>query len=296
MSAVLRAEGLGRRYGKRWALSDCTLDIPAGHIVGLVGPNGAGKTTLLKLAAGQLTPTTGGITVLGGSPGAGPGQLAKVGFVAQDTPTYAGLSIAEHLKLGARLNPGWDDALARERIERLGLDPARKAGKLSGGQRAQLALTLGLAKRPELLLLDEPVAALDPLARREFLQSLMEAAVDQRLSVVLSSHLVSDVERTCDYLIVLVDSRVQVAGEVEELLAAHHRLTGPRRDPARLPADQHVVSASHTDRQSTFLVRTDAPIHDPAWTVSQVSLEDLILAYLHKSAATRRRPALEVQR
>lgn len=296
MTAVLRAQGLGKKYGRRWALADCTLDIPSGHVVGLVGPNGAGKTTLLNIACGQLSPTAGTIEVLGGSPGSGPDQLAKVGFVAQDTPTYSGLSVNEHLKLGAKFNPGWDDALARDRIERLGLDLDRKAGKLSGGQRAQLALTLGIAKRPELLILDEPVAALDPLARREFLQILMEAAADQQLSVILSSHLVSDLERSCDYLIVLVDSRVQVAGEVDELLATHHRLTGPRRDPARLPGDQSVISASHTDRQSTFIVRTDAPIHDPVWSVSQVGLEDLVLAYMSKSAESGRRPVLEVQR
>ncbi|MEO3859038.1 ABC transporter ATP-binding protein [Acrocarpospora sp. B8E8] len=296
MTAVLRTQGLGKRYGKRWALADCTLDIPAGHVVGLVGPNGAGKTTLLNLASGLMTPTSGSITVLGGRPGASPAQMARVGFVAQDTPTYSGLSVADHLRFGARLNPGWDDGLARERIARLDLDPARKAGKLSGGQRAQLALTLGIAKRPDLLILDEPVAALDPLARREFLQGLMEAAAEHELSVVLSSHLVSDVERACDYLIVLVDSRVQVAGEVEELLATHHRLTGPRRDPARLPADQHVISASHTDRQSTLIIRTGAPIHDPAWTVSQISLEDLVLAYMSMPARTGDRPALEVLR
>ncbi|WP_067801894.1 ABC transporter ATP-binding protein [Actinomadura formosensis] len=293
MSAVLQAEGLGKKYGKRWALSGCTLDIPEGRIVGLVGPNGAGKTTLLNLAVGQIEPSAGSIRVLGGSPASGPEQLAKVGYVAQDTPTYAGLSIAEHLKLGARLNPGWDGALARERIERLGLDPAHRAGKLSGGQRAQLALTLGIAKRPELLILDEPVAALDPLARREFLQGLMEAAVENSLSVVLSSHLVSDLERMCDYLIVLVKSRVQVAGDVDELLAAHHRLTGPRRDAATLPADQHVVSESHTDRQSTFIVRTDGPIHDPAWTVGRIGLEDLVLAYMTPAPT---RPTLEAIR
>jgi ABC-2 type transport system ATP-binding protein len=299
MTAVIQAQGLGKRYGRRWALTDCTLAIPAGRVVGLVGPNGAGKTTLLSLTVGLLTPTSGSIAVLGGRPAGNPAQLAKVGFVAQDTPTYAGLSVADHLKLGARLNPRWDAALARDRIERLGLDPVSRAGKLSGGQRAQLALTLGIAKRPELLILDEPIAALDPLARREFLQGLMEAAVEHELSVVLSSHLVSDLERVCDYLIVLVDSRVRVAGEVEELLATHHRLTGPRRDPATLPADQHVVSASHTDRQTTLLVRTDAPIHDPAWTVSQIGLEDLVLAYMNKMsrpAHTGRRPTLEVQR
>jgi ABC-2 type transport system ATP-binding protein len=298
VTAVIQAQGLGMRYGRRWALSDCTLDIPAGKVVGLVGPNGAGKTTLLSLVVGLLRPTAGGIRVLGGRPGASPAQLAKVGFVAQESPTYAGLRIADHLKLGHRLNPGWDEALARDRIARLGLDPASRAGTLSGGQRAQLALILGIAKRPELLILDEPVAALDPLARREFLQGLMEAAVEHRLSVVLSSHLISDLERVCDYLIVLVDSRVRVAGEVDELLATHHRLTGPRRDPTRLPADQQVIAASHTDRQTTLIVRSDAPIHDPAWTVSRLGLEDLVLAYIGKPADTggNDRPVLEVQR
>jgi ABC-2 type transport system ATP-binding protein len=299
MTAVIATQGLGKKYGRRWALTDCTLDIPAGRVVGLVGPNGAGKTTLLNLAVGQLLPTAGSIEVLGGSPAASPAQLAKVGFVAQETPTYAGLSVADHLRLGARLNPGWDDALARDRIEWLGLDPRQRAGKLSGGQRAQLALTLGIAKRPELLILDEPVAALDPLARREFLQGLMEAVAEHELSVVLSSHLVSDLERVCDYLVVLVDSRVRVAGEVEELLASHHRLTGARRDPATLPADQHVVSASHTDRQTTLLVRTSSPIYDPAWAVGQVGLEDLVLAYMGRPAHTadssrNERPALQV--
>ncbi|MER5423390.1 ABC transporter ATP-binding protein [Streptosporangium roseum] len=294
MNTVLQAQGLGRKYGKRWALRECTIDIPAGHVVGLVGPNGAGKTTLLKLAGGQLEPTAGDITVLGGRPAGGPAQLARVGFVAQDTPVYAGLSVADHLRLGARLNPRWDAAMARDRIAQLGIDPAQRAGKLSGGQRAQLALTLGLAKRPELLILDEPVASLDPLARREFMQGLMEATVEHEFSVVLSSHLVSDLERVCDFLIVLVDSRVQVAGEVDQLLATHHRLTGPRRDPDRLPADQHVVSARHTDRQSTYVVRTDAPIHDPAWTVTQLNLEDLVLACMEKRTAENRRVALEV--
>nr|WP_246649888.1 ABC transporter ATP-binding protein [Nonomuraea coxensis] len=286
---------MGRRYGRRWALRECTVGIPAGHVVGLVGPNGAGKTTLLKLASGQLEPTEGAITVLGGRPAAGPAQLARVGFVAQDTPVYAGLSVADHLRLGERLNPRWDAALARDRIARLGLDPAHRAGRLSGGQRAQLALTLGLAKRPELLILDEPVASLDPLARREFLQGLMEATVEHEFSVVLSSHLVSDLERVCDFLIVLVDSRVQVAGEVERLLATHHRLTGPRREPDRLPGDQHVVSARHTARQSTYVVRTDGPIHDPAWTVTPLALEDLVLAYMDKRTEDRR-VALEVRR
>ncbi len=297
MTVVLRARGLGKNFGRRPALADCTLDIPAGRVVGLVGPNGAGKSTLLNLAVGMLTPTSGTIEVLGERPAAGPAQLARVGFVAQDAPTYPGLSIDEHLRLGARLNPGWDDALARSRIERLGLDFEQRARKLSGGQRAQLALTLGVAKRPELLILDEPVASLDPLARREFMQDLMESVAEHELSVVLSSHLVSDLERVCDHLIVLVASRVQLAGDLDTLVTTHHRLTGPRRDPATLPADQKVISESHTDRQSTFLVRTDAPIHDPAWSVGQLSLEDLVLAYMGQSTArAEHRPALEAVR
>ncbi|MBW8481583.1 ABC transporter ATP-binding protein [Actinomadura parmotrematis] len=291
MTAAVRTRGLGKRYGRRWALTDCTLDVPAGRVVGLVGPNGAGKTTLLNMVVGQLAPTSGTIEVLGGAPGGGAAQLAKVGYVAQETPTYAGLTVAEHLRLGAKLNPRWDDAVARRRIERLGLDPAKKAGRLSGGQRAQLALTLGIAKRPELLVLDEPVAALDPLARREFLQGLMEAAAEHDLSVLLSSHLVSDLERVCDHLIMLLEARVRVAGDIDDLLAEHLLLTGPRRDPADLPAGQHVVSASHTDRQSTLLVRTTEPVHDPAWSVDRVGLEDIVLAYM---TGGDRRPALEV--
>jgi ABC-2 type transport system ATP-binding protein len=298
MTAAVAARGLGKRYRRTQALTDCTLDIPVGRVAGLVGPNGAGKTTLLHLATGMLTPTSGTIEVLGGRPGGSPAQLARVGFVAQDTPTYAALSVADHLRMGERMNPRWDAGLARDRIGRLGLDPARKAGKLSGGQRAQLALTLAVAKRPELLLLDEPIASLDPLARREFLQNLMEFTADQQVSVVLSSHLVADLERVCDYLIVLVASRVRVAGEVDQLLAAHHLVTGPRRDPGALPGDWEIVSASHTDRQSTLLIRTDAPVHDPAWTVSQVSLEDVVLAYMSQAAGPEpgRKPALEVAR
>jgi ABC-2 type transport system ATP-binding protein len=296
MTAVLRTEALGKRYRGRWALADCTLSIPAGHVTGLVGPNGAGKTTLLSLAVGLLQPTTGQIEVCGGRPAASAEQLAKVGFVAQDTPTYAGLTIDEHLRLGARLNPRWDDTVARSRIRRLGLDPGQKAGKLSGGQRAQLALTLGLAKRPELLVLDEPVASLDPLARREFLQVLMEAVAEHEVNVLLSSHVVSDLERVCDYLVVLVESEVQVEGETDALLASHHRLTGPRRDESRLTADQQLVWGSHTERQSTLVVRSSAPILDPAWTVTGLGLEDLVLAYLERSAPPVDHPALEVIR
>jgi len=297
MTVVLESRALSKRYGRRRALIDCTLSIPAGRVAGLVGPNGAGKTTLLNLAVGLLAPTSGTIEVLGGQPASSPEQLARVGFVAQDTPICAGLTVADHLKLGAKMNPRWGDGLARRRIGTVGLDPRQRAGKLSGGQRARLALTLAIAKRPEFLILDELVASLDPLARRQFLQGLMEAAVEHELSVLISSHLVADLERVCDYLIVLIESRVQLAGDVDGLLTAHRLLTGPRCDVSALPADWQVISASHTDRQSTLLVRTTSLVTDPGWAVDQISMEDLVLAYMSKAAMTPEvNRTLEVQR
>ena len=287
MTAVLEATGLGKRYGRRWALTDCDLSIPAGRVVGLVGPNGAGKSTLLTMAVGLLAPSEGQLDVLGRTPSP-TSALTDVGFVAQGTPVYAGLSVADHLRLGAHLNPTWDQAFAEQRIASLGLDPEQRAGKLSGGQQAQLALTVAVAKRPRLLVLDEPVASLDPLARREFLQGLMEVVADQEVSVVLSSHLVTDLERVCDYLVVLVDSRVRLAGDVEQLLSEHHLLTGPLHDAHRLPSDWQVVQESHTPRQSTLLVRTDQPILDPSWTVEAVGLEDLVLAHMRIGAGAGR--------
>jgi ABC-2 type transport system ATP-binding protein len=291
MSAILQAQALGKRYGRRQALADCTLEVPPGHVVGLVGPNGAGKTTLLKIACGMLAPTTGRIEVLGEQPAAGPAQLARVGYVAQDTPTYAGLSVADHLKFGAKMNPRWDAGLARARIAQLELDPKQKAGKLSGGQRAQLALTVAVAKRPELLILDEPVASLDPLARRDFLRRLMESVAEHDTSVILSSHLVSDLERVCDYLIVLVSSHVQVAGLTEELLAQHHRIVCTRRAESDLPAGLEVVWAKHTDRQSTFVVRGESELPPGDWSAEHLDMEDLVLTYMERAADADRRGA-----
>jgi ABC-2 type transport system ATP-binding protein len=295
---ALAMDGIVAGYGGGDVLRGVTFTVPQDSITCVVGPNGAGKSTLLNLAVGLLAPTTGHIAVLGGAPADGPEQLAKVGFVAQDTPLFSGLSVADHLRFGAHTNPGWDAGFAAQRVARIGLDPTQKAGKLSGGQRAQLALTLAIAKRPRLLILDEPVASLDPLARREFLQDLMEAVAEQELSVVLSSHLVADLERVCDYLIVLIGSQVRVAGPVDDLLAAHHLLTGPRREPDTVPDSVQVISASHTDVQTTLLVRTAGQILDPAWTVSEVGLEDLVLAYMSQAAGRRRRDRnrhLEVQ-
>jgi ABC-2 type transport system ATP-binding protein len=293
MTAIVEARDLGKRYGTRQALTECTLNIPPGHVVGLVGPNGAGKSTLLKLACGLLATTSGSITVLGGRPGANAEQIAKVAFVAQDAPVYPSLSVADHLRLGARMNPRWDKALAAGRIERLGLDPKQKAGKLSGGQRAQLALTVAIGKRPDLLLLDEPVASLDPLARRDFLRSLMETVAEGGTSVILSSHLIADLERVCDYLVVLVASRVRLTGEVDELTSTHYRIICSRRDPDTLPPGLEVVSAEHTDRQSTFIVRSATPPPAGDWAAEPIGLEDLVLTYMERDAAPVGRPTAQ---
>ena len=297
-STVLETDRLGKRYGRRWALSECTLAIPAGKVVGLVGPNGAGKTTLLHLAVGLLAPTSGLVRVLGAAPAESPVQLGRVGFVAQDTPLYARLTVAQHLQMGAWLNPSWDTEGARSRIADLGLDPRQRAGSLSGGQKAQLALTLAVAKRPRLLLLDEPVASLDPLARREFLDNLLEVVGGQAVSVVLSSHLLSDLERVCDYLIVLAASRVQVAGDVGRLLASHFRLSGIALDPARLPAGLEIVAQARTGPQVTLLVRGDPPPRDPGWTVNPVDVDGLVLAYMSeaRNSEAGRRTGPEVRR
>ncbi len=283
---------LGRRYGRRTALRDCTVSIPAGAVAGIVGPNGAGKTTLLNIAAGLLAPTAGSIEVLGEPVEPRPEQLRRVGFVAQETPLYPSLTVAEHLRLGRELNPRWEPELAAARVAELGLDPAQRAGQLSGGQRAQLALTLAICKRPELLLLDEPVASLDPLARRQFLQDLMKITVEHAVSVIVSSHLIADLERVCDHLVVLTSARVAIAGSVEELLASHRRLIGPRRDPGTLPRAWQVIEESHTDRQSTLLVHTQEPVGDPEWLVEEVGLEDLVLAYMGAGEPDRERRSL----
>jgi ABC-2 type transport system ATP-binding protein len=296
VTAALEAVGLGKRYRRRWALSDCTLSIPTGRVVGLVGPNGAGKTTLLHLAVGLLRPNTGSISVLGDPPGSGPATLARFGFLAQDSPAYARLTVAEHLRMGQWLNPGWDSAFANRRVDELGLDVRQRAGTLSGGQRAQLALTLAVAKRPELLLLDEPVASLDPLARREFLQTLMEVVAADDVSVVMSSHLIADLERVCDYMVVLVAGQVALSGDVDGLLATHRRITGPRREPRDLPSNQQVIEASHVDKQSTMIVRSEEPILDPVWTVTPVTLDDIVLAYMRhaRDGASARTAGLAV--
>jgi ABC-2 type transport system ATP-binding protein len=270
MTLVIKTEALGKRYRRHHALADCTLTVPAGRIVGLVGPNGAGKSTLLGLVCGMIAPTSGSIEVLGHRPAAGAAQLSRVGFVAQDAPVYPRLTVAEHLKLGARLNPGWDAGLAERRIRRRGLDLGQKAGTLSGGQRAQLALTVAAAKRGDLLVLDEPVAALDPVARRGFLRDLLEFVDELGVSVVLSSHLLGDLAQVCDHLIVLADGRVQIAGDIADLLAVHYRI------PGRPPAGAELIHA-------------DVVRGEPGSGGQSVDLEDMAMAYLTRAAtgATR---------
>jgi ABC-2 type transport system ATP-binding protein len=286
VTAALEATGLGKRYGRNtWALRDCNLVVPRGRIAALVGPNGAGKTTLLHLAVGLLAPTAGTVRVLD-QPAGAPELVSQVGFVAQDIPLYRDFTAAEHLTMGRKLNRRFDEALARGRLERVGAPLDRRAGALSGGQRAQVALTLALARRPELLLLDEPLASLDPLARREFLQTLMGSVAEQGVTVLLSSHLLADLERVCDYLIVLSSAHVQVLGTTEALLAGHKLLIGPYREAQPpIAGVAQVVRSSHTDRQASLLVRTNGPIHDPAWKAHEVTLEDVVLAYLAEPSA-----------
>jgi ABC-2 type transport system ATP-binding protein len=218
---IIESHGLGKRYRRKWALRDCTLGVPGGHIVALVGPNGAGKTTLLTLAVGLNTPTQGGITVLGGERAGSPEALDRIAFVAQDAPLYRNLPVAAMLHVARNLNRRWDQRHAEDRLADLGIPLRQKVGELSGGQKAQLALTIALARRPSLLVLDEPLAALDPVARDDFLASVVEAANGDGISVVLSSHVLAELERVATYLVVLTRGQVQVAATAEELLASH---------------------------------------------------------------------------
>jgi ABC-2 type transport system ATP-binding protein len=278
---ALRATGLGRRYGRRgWALRDCTLELPSGRIIGLVGANGAGKTTLLHLAIGLLKPTEGAVSMFGRTIRMDqPEGLAQVGFVAQDHPLYRGFTVADMIHFGRSLNPRFDRAGAERRLRDLGIPLGQQAGGLSGGQQAQVALTLALAKQPRILILDEPVASLDPLARREVMKTLVDAVADTDLTVLLSSHVVAELERVCDHLVLLHNGRVRLTGDIDDLLAGHRLLTGPRTD--RDTGIAGVITATHGERHSNLLVRqpADVPAH-PRWESHPISLEDLVLAYL----------------
>lgn len=285
---ALRIRGVGKRFGRHtWALRDCSLDLPKGRIIGLVGANGAGKTTLLHLAIGLLSPTEGTVSVFGQPSRMDQASgLAQVGFVAQDHPLYRGFTVAEMLRYGRSMNAQFDLAGAEARLRDLGIPAKAKAGKLSGGQQAQVALTLALAKQPRILVLDEPVASLDPLARREFMKTLVDAVAESGLTVLLSSHVVGELERVCDYLVLLHQGRVRLAGEIDDLLMSHRILTGPRVDGAQdIPG---LISATHGDRHSHLLVRQPAGVEThPRWEANPVSVEDLVLAYLSQNETER---------
>jgi ABC-2 type transport system ATP-binding protein len=282
---ALEARRLGKRYGHFWALENCDLAIPGGSVVALVGPNGAGKSTLLHLAVGLAKPTAGEITVLGGEPAGSPQALDGIGFVAQDAPLYKNLSVEETLRLGRHLNQTWDQKLAIARMAALGMRLKQKVGKLSGGQQSQLALTVALAKRPRLLILDEPVARLDPVARHDFMGSLMESVSEEGIAVVLSSHVVSELERVADYLVVLNHGAVRLAGPTADLLSEHMLMTGPSLPPAHHPASLNIIHEATAKGYSSLLVRARNLDAAPAgWQYSDVGLEELVLAYLRQPA------------
>ncbi|GAA3011432.1 ABC transporter ATP-binding protein [Streptosporangium longisporum] len=272
MTDALRTTGLGVRYRRTWALRDCSLAVPPGRVAALLGPNGAGKTTLLHAVVGLLAPDAGTISVAG-----------QVAFMAQDKPLYDAFTVAETLAFGRRLNPTWDDAHAVARLEGLGVPLDRRVSGLSGGQRAQVALTVALARRPSLLVLDEPLANLDPLARHDVMRALMTAVAEQPLTVLLSSHVVADLRDTCDWLIVINGGRVQVSGDIDDLLAGHLVLTGPA-GAGTPPAGSRVVEASRTGTRTRLLVRGTS-VTDPRWSARPPDLEELVMAYLRSPDA-----------
>lgn len=282
---IVETAGLGRRYSSSWALRDCTLAIPEGHLVALVGPNGAGKSTLLNLIVGLTRPTAGDVTVLGGHQAGSLAALDGIGFVAQDMPLYRQLSVADMLHLTRNLNLHFDTAYALRRLTELDISGRQKAGKLSGGQKAQLALTLALARHPRLLVLDEPTSPLDPLARHDFMATVMTAMADEGVSVVLSSHMLAELARVADYLVLISRGRVRLEGTVDDLLAGHRLLTGPAAaDPSA--AGWEVIESTTTGALTHQLVRLSAA-HAPLPQTCEaraVGVEELTLAYLRETA------------
>ncbi|WP_327671112.1 MULTISPECIES: ABC transporter ATP-binding protein [unclassified Streptomyces] len=279
MSTAIEANGLVKRYGRRAAaaLDDCSFRLPEGRISALVGPNGAGKSTLLTIAAGLSRPTSGSISVLGAAPGA---HRAKVSHLAQGKPLYPQLSVADTLRMGAALNPErWDAAYASKIVEQGELDPKAKIRSLSGGQRTRVAIALALGKRPELMLLDEPMADLDPLARHEMMGTLMADAAEHGTTVLMSSHIVTELADACDHLLLLGGGRIRLGGGIDDLIGAHSLVTG-RGDLA----PHTVVESRASGRGVTALIRRDGPIGE-GWQVQEPSLEELLLAHLRSPDA-----------
>jgi ABC-2 type transport system ATP-binding protein len=300
-TVALRTTGLGKRYGQVWGLRDCTLTVPAGAIVGLVGPNGAGKTTLLEMVIGLLKPTEGQIEVFGHTAEANTAQtLARVGYVAQNHPLYPDFTVADMFHLGQAMNPSWDMGMARTRMEALEIPLNRKVKALSGGQQAQVSLAMALAKRAPLLVLDEPVASLDPVARLEFMREVMTQVADGGPTVIIASHVVSELERFCDFLVVLTRGQIQLAGPVDDLLEEHQLLTVPRMTPdSDLPGSP--IHRADSDRHSSVMLRTSraalAVVAHPDWQTETVGFEELVMAYLQRPAkgANSRNPAQGAQ-
>ena len=288
MSAPLDARGLGKRFRRDWALRDCTLTIPQGAVVGLAGPNAAGKSTLLALATGLLAPTEGSISVLGRDPLGEPSVLAQVGYVAQGSPLYRSFTVADTIEFARRTNARWDDELVADVLTRV--SSSTKVGSLSAGDRARLALAVALGKRPQLVLLDEPFAGLDPLAGREFLQLLMDGVAETSATVLIASHVIADIERVCDHIVLLADGAVRLEGNVEELLESHRVLMGPRRPLGEIRGVRSIVRRRHSGRQLTLLALVDGPIVDPSWTIERVGLEELLLAYMAPERLPTPRP------
>jgi ABC-2 type transport system ATP-binding protein len=290
MTPPLETRGLSKHARRGWALKDLTLTIPEGAVVGLAGPNSAGKSTLLELAVGLLAPTEGQIKVLGGDPRRDAGILSRVGYVPHDGALYRSFTVDGTMRFARETNPAWDEAFAVDLLA--GLEPARRVSALSAGERARLALAVALGKRPALLLLDEPFARLDPLAAREFLQMLMDGVAATGATAVIASHVVADIERVADHIVLLSDGRVRLEGRVEDLLASHRLLTGARRPLGRIAGVSEVVRQRHSGRQQTLLARIDGRIVEPSWSVDEIGLEELLLAYMAPERLPQR-PAAE---
>jgi ABC-2 type transport system ATP-binding protein len=281
--AALETVGLGKRYGRKWGLRDCSVRLPRGRIAALVGPNGAGKSTLLRMAAGITRPSAGEVRVFGHSPQRQTVDvLREIGYLDQERPLYRAFRVGEMLRFGERLNPNWCEAAARDYLDALEIPTGSKVGNLSIGQQAQVALTMCLAKRPALLLLDEPVAALDPVAREGLMHILLRSVVDNNTTVVISSHAISDLATICDYVIILSASRVHVADDLDYVLASHRLLMASSEETPELPPGVAVVSTTHSERQTNVLVRVEQPLTDPSWQVVEPTLEEIVIAYLRE--------------
>lgn len=284
--AALETFGLGKRYGRKWGLQECSMRLPPGRVAALVGPNGAGKSTLLRMAAGITRPSTGEVRVFGRSPQHQTLEVLRdIGYLDQERPLYRAYRVEEMFRFGERLNPKWDDLAAHRYLNELGIPIDAKVGKLSVGQQAQVAMAMCLAKRPALLLLDEPVATLDPVAREGLMHLLLGSVADGQTTVLLSSHAIADLVSVCDYVVILSASRVIIADDLDYVLASHRLLVGSREHHSDPPVGAVVISNTSSERQIELLVRLEQPFNDPLWRVIEPTLEEIILAYLREQDA-----------